>query len=289
MQRRSIANRVACLVIMTSLISICSLDAWGGRTVPDDYLALPVLVELDTKATATGFYLGDGKYIYLVTAKHVLFDTSKTLKSNGATLTSYPGDPTDSGRNVLKIDLKAMNEANDIRYDKTHDVAVIRIGQLSRKGKRKVVGLFDGVKLKEKTESNFLYADTVFTKKFYEVLIGNEIYIFGYPTSLGLKKIPQLDYNRPLLRRGIVAGKNRSLETIILDCPGYKGNSGGPVVEVEKVNLGKTVFNVIGVVVQFVPYVTHGYGYSDTTTIILNSGYSVAIPIEIVLELLRKE
>lgn len=85
---RNIANCIACLVTMTSLISICSLNAWGIRAIPDDNLAYPVLVELDSKETATGFYLSDKKYIYLVTAKHVLFDKSKALKSNGVTLTS---------------------------------------------------------------------------------------------------------------------------------------------------------------------------------------------------------
>lgn len=186
-----------------------------------------------------------------------------------------------------------MNEAESIQYHKTHDVAIIQIGRVSGRDKKQPLEFFDGVKLKEKTKSGFLGVNIENTKNLDDVLTGNEVFIFGYPMSLGMEEIPQLDHTRPLLRKGIVAGKNKTLKTIILDCPGYKGNSGGPVVEAEEVELGKTKFTVIGVVSQFVPseqtLENKTHGYSDTTTIMLNSGYSVAIPMEKVKELLWKE
>ena len=45
-------------------------------------------------------------------------------------------------------------------------------------------------------------------KPFEQVLTGNEVIVFGYPTSLGLAQFPQIDTHRPLLRKGIV-GRNK--------------------------------------------------------------------------------
>jgi len=70
----------------------------------------------------------------------------------------------------------------------------------------------------------------------------------------------------------------------------YKGNSGGPVIEIEQVKLTKVKFRVIGIVSQFVPFaeqwlnVTHGY----SNLVISNSGDSVVTPIDAVFELLAK-
>ena len=67
-----------------------------------------------------------------------------------------------------------------------------------------------------------------------EVIVGNDVIMYGYPTSLGLEKIAQIDPLRPLLRKGIVAGKNIQRSSLVLDCPAYFGNSGGPVFEIER-------------------------------------------------------
>jgi hypothetical protein len=71
-------------------------------------------------------------------------------------------------------------------------------------------------------------------KTFDQVLIGNDVIMYGYPTSLGLANILQLNPDRPLLRKGIVAGKNLQQHTLILDCPIYQGNSGGPIFEIDR-------------------------------------------------------
>jgi hypothetical protein len=100
-------------------------------------------------------------------------------------------------------------------------------------------------------------------KRFDDVLVSNRVLIFGYPSSIGLrhggppgqratmdtiKDLAQLDYARPLLRSGIVAGKNQARRTLVIDCPSYWGNSGGPVLEIEQADALTWNFRVMGVV-----------------------------------------
>lgn len=105
--------------------------------------------------------------------------------------------------------------------------------------------------------------------------------------SLGVSSLPQLDLARPLLRHGIVAAKNEALRTIIIDCPVYPGNSGGPVLEIE-VDGAATHFHAIGVVSEFVPaaerWINDPYGYENIY--LSNSGYSVVVPIDAVDEVI---
>jgi hypothetical protein len=98
-------------------------------------------------------------------------------------------------------------------------------------------------------------------------------------------------YERPVLRKGIVAGLNFSQRSIVLDCPSFPGNSGSPVLEAKEEGIGSRKFRIIGVISEFVPSEEIGtntrYNYSNST--ILNSGYSVATPIDSVLELLDND
>src|SRR5438552_267375 len=76
-------------------------------------------------------------------------------------------------------------------------------------------------------------ADKTDLKTYAHVLTANDVFVFGYPSSIGLKNIPQIDYDRPLLIKGIVAGKNAKANTIVLQGFVYPGNSGGPVLQVQ--------------------------------------------------------
>ena len=126
-------------------------------------------------------------------------------------------------------------------------------------------------------------------KKYNEIIIGNDIYTFGFPTSIGIRKIPQIDYNIPLIRKGIIAGKNNSNSTIIIDCPVYQGNSGGPVVMVSKFGITGTEFTIIGIVSAWIPYeeVWVNTRTMQTNSELSNSGYSVVVPIDKVLEMIK--
>jgi hypothetical protein len=113
-------------------------------------------------------------------------------------------------------------------------------------------------------------------KAYKDVLIGNDALLSGYPSSL--TSSAQLDPLQPLLRRGLIAGVNEQNKTIIVDAPSYRGNSGGPVFEMEQVDLFIN-FKVIGVVSQFVALTEGG----EDVGIRFNTGYSVITPLDGIL------
>lgn len=288
------AIHLSTMFITVFLLLAFPITGRAIRAIPNDNLAYPVLITHEAGGTGTGFYLSTDKYIYLVTARHILFNDESpnkprfTLKSNSIKLLSYPHDPKERGKIVLKMDLKSLNNSGNLRYHRTRDVAIVRVARkIKSEDQRTFVKTLDGVKITKKTTSGIIGVNISSLKKYEQVLTANEVFIFGYPTSLGIKNIPQIDYLKPLLRKGIVAGKNDKEKTIIIDCPSYPGNSGGPVLEVEQVGLGYN-FNIIGIVSEFIPFaetwknVTHGY----KNLTISNSGYSVVTPIDVVHELI---
>jgi hypothetical protein len=263
------------------------------RIIPDDNLAYPVLITLQTGSSGSsgsGFFLNTETDSYLVTARHVLIDeSSRALRSDNAELLSYSRDPKEPTANRFRLDLAQLQSAGEMKVHASRDVAVVHMSTAvaPANGDPREAQAVPGVKVIQAAPFGIIGVARNSVKLYSDVLVANPVFLFGYPRSLGLKSLPQLDAERPLLRRGLVAGLNDSLQSIILDCPVYPGNSGGPVLEVEP--QGPTqLLRVIGVVSQFVPnaetwlHTTHGY----TNTTISNSGYSIAVPMDYVLELI---
>ena len=270
------------------LILITPREAHAGREIPDDNLAYPVLIEFEVEddCCGSGFFLKTDTNQYLVTARHVLFNKDTgNLKGEKATLLSYSKDLEEEKRNILELDLPTLLASNRIRKHLTEDIAVICISDVSERKENgeTTLRLAPGVTFKERAPLGTVSVTSHGVKRYDDVLIGNNIYVFGYPRSIGMKGIPQIDPLRPLLRFGIVAGKNPTQKTIILDCPLYGGNSGGPVLEVEEVSLSKRSFRVVGVVTQLVP-VAEKLGKQDARY--TNSGYGVAVSMDSVFELI---
>ena len=99
---------------------------------------------------------------------------------------------------------------------------------------------------------------------------------------------PQINIEIPLLRKGIISGFNRKQKTIIIDCPVHPGNSGGPVVMVTHIENGTTLFSIIGIMTQWIPYeqVWTNSKTGQKKSEFTNSGYSVVVPIDRILEIL---
>jgi hypothetical protein len=306
--------RIRLLTVMFGLIPIIT-DAVADPAIPEDNLAYPVLLAFP-KNTGSGFYLNANNAMYLVTAKHVLFDSdpdTKQLKLRDGPLLalSYSKDRTDTKRNILNLNLAALNSAGNIKSHSTEDVAVIKIAtilrppQLDSPQQPKVqelpqpnalpipvpmaISFLPGVTA-QGIASALVGVDVANTKTFDQVGVGNEVVMFGYPISLALEQDPKIDFSRPLLRKGIVAGENPPQHSIILDCPSYQGDSGGPILEVER-GFPQTYYRVIGVMVSFVPFADTWQSerfpnlHNKTWQ---NSGYSVAVPMDFVLELIKE-
>ena len=276
------------------------------RAIPDDNLAYPVLATLNNGSTGSGFYLNDGKELFFVTAKHVLFDKkTNALQGNSLQLLSYSRNINEAERNLLTLDLSALSSVGNIKPHPSEDVAIIKLGDVVTNAPAKADSVDDGSRARAVPEthisflsgvtvnglapSGFLSVALENVDTFDQVLVGNDVIMFGYPTSLALLPNVKIDFQRPLLRKGIVAGENPPQHSIILDCPSYQGDSGGPIIEVDANSPFETHFKIIGVMSEFVPFAdtweNQHFRYINTT--LQNSGYSIATPMDFVLELIK--
>jgi len=281
-------SRFAPLALSALMMTTMQL-AFAQRAIPEDNLAYPVLLTIGNTA-GSGFYVSTDNAVYLVTAKHVLFDPAQKLIDSHVTLLSYSKDPKDATNNVLSADLTALRDNGDIRPHPSEDVVVIKLFTLKPSddpSKGSLANPEPGVTLSQQATQGIVGAKSDIVKLFADVIPGNDVMVFGYPSSLGLKELPQVDTHRPLLRKGIVAGTNPEKHSIIIDCPSYPGNSGGPVVELDRETF-QTKLYIIGVVVQYVPFVPTGGSQTFVMQLASNSGYSIVVPMDYVMELIKQ-
>jgi hypothetical protein len=170
--------------------------------------------------------------------------------------------------------LTKLLETGHISYHPSHDVAYIRIGIPKKVAGRDRIDLLGGVTKKQGSGITGVAKEN--SKLLKDVYVGNQVFVFGYPTSI-TRIDPWLDVSLPLLRKGIVAGINNDLKAVILDCPVFHGNSGGLVIEVEKKSFTEIKYRAIGLVTNLVPYQRNW---------IQNSGYSVVVPMDFVDDLI---
>jgi hypothetical protein len=232
-----------------------------GRAVPEDNLAYPVLLVLKTivaTSQASGFFINTPHAQYLVTAHHFLAEqdalihdpkTNSYVTDANITVISYSRDPTDNTRNQYVLNLHDLQANGHIKTDPSVDILVITLAEFSAppsSDKPTSATPVAGVNMLQIAKQGTVGVARDAIKKFDQVLIGNDVLMYGYPTSIGLANLPQIIPDRPLLRKGIVAGKNFQKHTLILDCPSYQGNSGGPVFEIDRRFTGRAYARASG-------------------------------------------
>jgi hypothetical protein len=315
--RKIISLSVFLLVL---LLIASNQTSWAKRAVPDDLIVHPVLITLlnnDNKKQSFGsgfYFINTDNNIYLITASHVFFGKDQNmeegklekgkkqekkkdkesvkkapkeekdeikLKSKKASLLSYPNDLNWSKPQKYELNLENLHHEKSLQYDGVNDIAIV---QMTQDGSHLVNGV------KRLTGSIIVTVPLENIKLYDDVLVGNDVYISGFPASLGIKKLKQIDYNRPLLRKGIIAGKNDSKKTITIDCSSYGGNSGGPVIEIEQISLRTFNIRVIGIIIQFVPYAKKRINIQQghVNVELGNSGYTVVVPMDPILKLINK-
>jgi len=277
------------------LCLITSLHVSGQYSIPQDLSDYTILIEFENGSSGSGFFYLDTatNYVFVVTARHVVLSEitdnqgkiiDYRLESQFGKINFYSRTPEKTTPNSLTIDFIGLNKSGQLKFRPEDDILIARIGVYSKTG-------FDHIEYNQFVNRQGIASlvkplGTNLVGKFDSTEVGNDVFIFGYPKSLGLKKIPQYDFNKPLLRKGSIAGRNYLQKTIIIDCPSFGGNSGGPVYEI-KGNSFNAYFRVIGVVVSFIPLVEEWINlqYNIKNIDFVNSGYSVVEPMDKVVSL----
>ena len=278
--------------ITATVAVVCAARSFSG-SLPEDPRTFPALIAHD-KGIGSGCFLQASNSVYLITAKHVLFAEPEgtnppILLSPTAVVKSYSRiGTTNVSERVFAINLAGLLSAGEIRFSTNRDVALVRIEQC-KSNDLNVVGPLPGFAALSRDAGLNLYG-AEYACRMNEVDVGAEVYMFGYPISLTGPISAVFDPSEPLLRKGIVAGANLGRKTMIIDCPSYFGNSGGPVIQVDHPSFGATRFRIIGLVSSFVPFQEEWENKTMRYSHVLksNSGYTVVEPIDIALDLVWK-
>lgn len=278
--------------VFLSIILITAISAFSQYSLDKFSNSYAVLMEFPNGSSGSGFFYSDSLYLYFVTASHVFAPPQINPLTNRAeynlidslvTLSFYSRNPEVEERKMIRLNLRQLYFKKELLFNTESDIAVVRIGNLSNEGYAHV----DYRKFVDRIGQNatvhqFVTADVTAYPK---VGITNDVFIFGYPKSLGLRNSPQYDFSKPLIRKGIVAGRNKNQKSIIIDCPSYGGNSGGPVVQV---NIETMKIELIGLVTEFIPYeekwVNQNFKIENIEW--SNSGYSVGMSFDWVQDLI---
>jgi hypothetical protein len=279
-------------VTVVAMATLSAAQCLSG-TLFEDPRTFPALIAHE-KGVGSGCFIRLSNSVYLITAKHVLFAEPEgtnvpQLLSPTAMVKSYSHvGTTNVSERTIAIDVAQLFGRGEVRFSTNRDVALVRIEECSSNDVN-IVSSLPGVA--------FVSADTGlqlggpdFLCVAKDIDVGAEVFMFGYPISLTGPISAVFDPSEPLLRKGIVAGVNLARKTIIIDCPSYFGNSGGPVIQVDHPAFGQTRFRIIGLVKGFVPFQEEWENKTMRYSHVLksNSGYTLIEPIDIALELVWK-
>ena len=258
--------------------------------IPYYQYPLEVIDPITTNAIGSGFILQASNSVYLVTARHVLFESGTNgwqLSRPQIEISAFTSlSETNEGHTVLAVDLQSLLKKSEVRFSTNRDVALARLEYCTPTNKNFQTYLPE-VSVKTTNHVLCMCPETLMMKYPEVSFVGSDVFLVGFPASIGIPELPQIDSTRPLLRKGIVAGLNQSRRTIILDCPVYQGNSGGPVVTKEQVNANTWYFPILGIAVEWVPFrdVWESKRFKYTNQTLSNSGYAVVEPAEAILEM----
>lgn len=279
------------------ILIVISIKLNGQNSIAEIVIDRTIMIELNNGNYGSGLFYQDRVNTYLVTARHVLMNNIKdasgktinyALKDKVGKISYYSGDTETSLAKGLVINFEALLKKGYLKYSLTSDILVCKIGITDTIGYTKVIyDRFNVTKLNNTSKINNYRPES--TSSFEESILGKDVFIFGYPKTLGLKNNNQYDFNRPILRKGVIAGKYANNKTIVIDCPSFGGNSGGPVIQIFKKDF-VTEGKLIGIVVSFIPLVEtwNNPRYNITNIEFVNSGYSVVEPIEKINELIKQ-
>jgi len=279
------------LLIFCYTLFVFCCSSYGQSSITEILVEKTILIEFPNGESGSGLIFQDTSSTYLITAKHVILNEIKdstgktinyTLKDKKGLLKYYSSDIEKAAPKGIEIDFLGLYNNGLLKYSKDADILICRIGKIDTVDYIKI--LYNEHVKKLNPQSSISAYVSANIASFDESELGNDIYIFGYPKALGLEGIYQYDFDRPLLRKGSLAGKYVANRTLVIDCSSFGGNSGGPVIEIIK-NEAK----IIGIVVSFIPLaeVWINPRYNIRNIELVNSGYSVVEPIDKIFDLIE--
>ena len=261
------------------------------------------LLTVGNEPIGTGFFVVRNNMLYLVTARHVFYEKDSlshsikyNLKHAKVEMITYDGLSTELRKSVSMIDLSQAFESGRIKFHLWKDVCLVELGAIEFKSESRAT--FSAAKFFNREMgaglSGFFDADIL---KLNQVTLGSDAIMYGYPTYLEIEGLTDniYEFDKLLIRKGVIAGISQKFQNIIIDGASFYGNSGSPVIEVVpsfevdgEYLTYKTDHKLIGLVSSFIPFV---FEDNISTSVppnldISNSGYSVVVPAEFILELI---
>jgi len=282
------------------MVALLPISVSSQQVVPEDLRCMPVLIEIPLHdggkvSYGTGVYLAESNKMFLATAAHCIFNISSTNRSelinSTATLSAFTRGNITATKSFLLLDLTELRDHGLIKRHPTHDVTVIQIATNVAKGTDDGLLVFSKGAVALTSVPLVGWQTTDATIHSSDIPSASDIYILGYPVELlADQKQSQVDFNSPLIRKGILSQKNTQTGKLIVDSGVYGGNSGGPVLVIQHPSFSVTSFKIGALITQFVPVFTRINPQEGiTNSVLVNSGYGVAEPIEYALELIRQE
>jgi len=210
---RKLLNRLTNQILITvTLFLPAACLAVPPLAVDVNPIAFPVDLQLVTPQpigspktnSGSGFFFRRGTNLFIVTAKHVIFDMKSTmLHGPTGTCVAYAKDKKEKGRLVLQLDLLTIAAQGRVLFHTNdHDVAALRIGTVTKAdGASSTLSLLAGATMVEFADA--LLLDEAWTHKLDQIEPADPVFVFGFPKSVGIPVRPQFDIDRPLLRHGI--------------------------------------------------------------------------------------
>lgn len=272
--------------------------------MPPQLRCMPILIAIPQPSNPNASWYGSGVILrnseksFLVTAKHVMVNMSHPdfpLLNTNATLSAV-------GMNMqtasMKMDLQWLKDNDCIKSDPIHDVIAIRIGTIANETSTNFyAALLPGVSGMSNFQQMSIWNTSTQCQPSNAVKEGDDTLVLGFPTDLHavVQANNQVDFSQPLIRKGIISQKHSKTGRLIVDTGVFGGNSGGPLVVKCPTNFfvgGQPVLevhNIAGIMVEFVPAASRIYAsLGVTNSILAYSGYSVAEPIDVALDLIKQ-
>jgi V8-like Glu-specific endopeptidase len=270
-------------------LAFVAMSAFGQTHFENDTHCQPALVVQETgDGAGTGFFVRDSVAWYLVTAKHLILDPkSGKLLSEKFNVLAWSHDLSNDDRANISLKVSMALDSGKIFQNTKDDVVAIELGKV-KNGKEYLLSSY--ATLVSGSQAGMIRPVAINAyEDFKNVHLGDGVFLFGYPTALGLKPMPQFDYDKPLLKSGIIGGKFVERHSLVIDCPVFAGNCGTPVLRKTD---GK--MKLIGILVSNIPSFdpdleANGGKRTEESIYKNNSGYGLVVPMDVVSELVKKK